>query len=1114
MQARPTQPNDARKGPVAGAVAAVGIALSALVWIAAPALGQPVPQGALAPGDAVVTGFSGSVQPTTVAPFVDPRERTFIDVNGAALRVIGLQDMGGPAQAQLVNAPKRYVATAAQIGQVFAVALDNAVPPNIYAAATSVYGLPIVQAGADGRPRHVRTGTANARFMPGLWGPSQSRAGPGSIWKINGATGAVSLFANVTLNGVANSGSALGGLAFDPDSDSLFVADRETGIIHRFNMNGAEIGRYDHGVEGRAGAGLTAVPGIPSRRLNIASPQFDSEQPATWNFAPPERRIFGLGVRAGRLYYAVADGLQIWSVSLARGGPLQPTLEISVPPASGPTEISKIVFDDMGRMFLAERPDPIGAYDFEALTTEGLGRILRYELVAPYPGAARTWQPDAAEYAVGFPLALRNGNGGVAIGYNYDSRGVIDRDGCGSFLWSTGEQLRQTVQPALSLRLSLNGPPHVDGLQGNAIWMVRPNNIPPLATYFVDHDDRFEENQARGHLGDIAIWRPCGPLLRGGWMWPGWMVWWSWGGGAVPQLPPPDKVDCPPDQQQPGFRCCPQGSSPGANGQCTPWCPNGAMDAKSQNLCGLGFDQASYDPNDPGKLQCIGGGKPDPAKGVLACVANSRLFGGDVCPAGWSKQNVANVGMICMPTAQQLQCGLHQQVSSIDNKCHNLCQGIAWPARQCCPPGSVVSVTGTCCPPGAAADPKTGQCRPPATTQIPGIPTGSDKPGTPCPSGAVANLKSGACEPPPPPFSCIPSQSSSDGTCCPAAWVPNKVSGGCCPPGQTPAAGGSCQPQNCPAPGKLVGGKCCSPTDLAQGGACATESCGEGRIPVGASNACCDRRQVYTDAVGAKQCCPQGKLVNGRCAPSGGGVPALPGCKPGTSDPNCCADGYKAVGNSCCRTTQITSLGICCPAGQLPSGANKSQCAPTSLGWVPFTLASTPRPSEPTPGQCCQQGLIPIADGSCCPPERANALGVCCPAGQAPDGRRCVPATRTTPVTPREPPGVARTTPVIPETSRAPPATTLCPRGTRLVDGSCVPTRQPPTKQAKPLRCRPGMVPNLQGTACVLPPTAARPGVSVTAPSVLRAPQPPRPPPPPPVLRPAPAPPQIMLPRR
>ena len=42
--------------------------------------------------------------------------------------------------------------------------------------------------------------------------------------------GAVQLFANVTLDGVPNSGPALGGLAFDPNSGTLFAADRESGM--------------------------------------------------------------------------------------------------------------------------------------------------------------------------------------------------------------------------------------------------------------------------------------------------------------------------------------------------------------------------------------------------------------------------------------------------------------------------------------------------------------------------------------------------------------------------------------------------------------------------------------------------------------------------------------------------------------------------------------------------------------------------------------------------------------------------------------------------------------------------------------------------------------------
>src|SRR5262249_45608683 len=67
-----------------------------------------------------------------------------------------------------------------------------------------------------------------------------------------------------------------------------------------------------------------------------------------------------------------------------------------------------------------------------------------------------------------------------------------------------------TADQALAARLAAGGPPNVNGLQGNALDLVRPANVPPLATYFVDYDDRFEDAAARGHMGDIAIPRVCG----------------------------------------------------------------------------------------------------------------------------------------------------------------------------------------------------------------------------------------------------------------------------------------------------------------------------------------------------------------------------------------------------------------------------------------------------------------------------------------------------------------------------------------------------------------------------------------------------------------------------
>ena len=188
---------------------------------------QQPPTGLVAPGNAAVTGFSGASPPIQIAVGVDPGEKTFIDLNGPSLRVVDLQHMGGPPTAQFVGAPKPFTFSAAAVGQVFGVALDDDAPPNIYVAASSAYGLPIVVPGPDGQPQHTKVGAPNAAYMRGLWGP---QGGPGSIWKIDGTTGKVSLFADVMLDGRSNSGPALGGLAYDAASKSLFAADRETGF--------------------------------------------------------------------------------------------------------------------------------------------------------------------------------------------------------------------------------------------------------------------------------------------------------------------------------------------------------------------------------------------------------------------------------------------------------------------------------------------------------------------------------------------------------------------------------------------------------------------------------------------------------------------------------------------------------------------------------------------------------------------------------------------------------------------------------------------------------------------------------------------------------------------
>ena len=135
-----------------------------LLSLSAAAYAQNAPP-ILPVGDAAVAGFSGA---TVIGSPPPPArvDKTYIDLDGPALRVIGLSRLGGPPQAQLVAAPKTFTVTARQIGQVFSLALDDADPPNIYAAATSAYGLPIVVPDADGVPDRSHRGAPNAAFMP------------------------------------------------------------------------------------------------------------------------------------------------------------------------------------------------------------------------------------------------------------------------------------------------------------------------------------------------------------------------------------------------------------------------------------------------------------------------------------------------------------------------------------------------------------------------------------------------------------------------------------------------------------------------------------------------------------------------------------------------------------------------------------------------------------------------------------------------------------------------------------------------------------------------------------------------------------------------------------
>jgi hypothetical protein len=490
-------------------------------------------------GDAIVTGFSGTIAPDPRRPLPPNKsatDLTFINPAGASARITNIGQPGFVWDGRLFQAPKTFDVFAKDVGQVFGIALDDQVGPdqpnpNIYLTATSAFGLQIVSPGRDGLPERRKKGGPDASWMQAQFGPHLQGGGPGSIYKIDGRTGAVSLFANVMFDGIPNPGAGLGNIAYDPAHKQLFVSDLSTGMIHRFALDGKDFGApYDQGMTGRPARGnAPPVPFNPRNRPNIASDRFDSENPTTWGFAPPVRRVWGLAVHEGRLYYSARNGQptagpQIWSVGIQLDGSFatDPRWELNVPDQPGPYSVSDIAFSQKGAMILAQRAPIVGSYDYSAFTKPGEPRVLRYWLEQPdNPRTPSRWIAEPEEYAVGFAGNYRNTNGGVALGYGYGYRpdGTLAITTCESALWTTGQHLRNN--PTLRDRLEPGGPLVVHGIHGVPAGPVRNYNQfnePPWTSYSVDYDDKFDDPQALGQLGSVRIYAtPCvGPMAYGG----------------------------------------------------------------------------------------------------------------------------------------------------------------------------------------------------------------------------------------------------------------------------------------------------------------------------------------------------------------------------------------------------------------------------------------------------------------------------------------------------------------------------------------------------------------------------------------------------------------------
>jgi hypothetical protein len=463
-----------------------------------------------APGQPIVTGFSGVVEPDAPPAGSDPLDYTFIDLDGASARIMELQP-DAPPSGELIDSPSVFSATAADVGQVFGVALDNAPElvgaeaPNVYLAAASAFGLHLVVPDADGNPVRSKVGGAGASFMPGQWGSAGGAVGyPGSIWKIDGTTGEISLFTTIA----ANTGPGLADLVYDPSSTQFFVSDLDTGLIYRLAADGIILDTFDHGVDGRPAHELEPIEDDGSA-LDVTDPAFNSEDPATWGFTQPERRVRGLEAYNGRLYYAIAG--QIWSVRIEQDGSFGAARwELDVVDLLSNNEIASILFDPQGRMILAQRGPQVGSYDYSAFAESGTSSVVRYKREFPDdPETPGTWVETPDSYAIGNAPDGAQASGGIALGPDYNEETGALQGACDAYLWATGDALRDNGNVDDPLEPPLN----VHGLQGTPASLVRPANDPPILSFFADYDGIIEDDETealkQGHVGAVAFWQEC-----------------------------------------------------------------------------------------------------------------------------------------------------------------------------------------------------------------------------------------------------------------------------------------------------------------------------------------------------------------------------------------------------------------------------------------------------------------------------------------------------------------------------------------------------------------------------------------------------------------------------
>lgn len=253
--------------------------------------------------------------------------------------------------------------TLSKLGTIFGLTLDD--QGNIYTTATTAYDTDVFPAGATG----------------------------GEIYKIDGVTGAITIFQTLPNTGHVG----LGNINYDCVHRNFYVTNPDDGLIYRLDMSGAVLSTWDHGTNlPTATPASPAIPDTPS----VA-------------FTQRGRLAWGIQANGGRLYYAewpkAGQNTEVWSVGLLANGDFTGPArrEISIPPLTGvgAMPVADMSFGVTGTMFLAER-SMVSESDSDAHKS----RALEYTLVS---GTWTLLNPSKFQFNVSVPSLKLSSAGGV-----------------------------------------------------------------------------------------------------------------------------------------------------------------------------------------------------------------------------------------------------------------------------------------------------------------------------------------------------------------------------------------------------------------------------------------------------------------------------------------------------------------------------------------------------------------------------------------------------------------------------------------------------------------------------------------------------------------------------